>query len=105
MKCWILALLILVVVPTAALADDFLDTFTYPDGTQPPEWIWTGDPQNERGRSLRFSLVVRFVSGCALIHTTSQKRKLRPGSPTGSPRKPREMASPCEVPIDDVDSP
>mgnify|MGYP006294853775 CR=1 FL=1 len=29
--------------PTASA--DFTDTFTYADGTFPPEWTWTGDPR------------------------------------------------------------
>ncbi|MCK4548023.1 MAG: right-handed parallel beta-helix repeat-containing protein [Candidatus Eisenbacteria sp.] len=34
-------LLLLIVSPASA---DFLDTFSYPDGTFPPEYEWTGDP-------------------------------------------------------------
>lgn len=31
----------------AATADlpDFVETFTYPDGSIPTDWVWTGDPQ------------------------------------------------------------
>ncbi len=45
MRCFVLLLLGLLVVPTCCLAGDFLDTFAYADGTFPPGWTWTGDPR------------------------------------------------------------
>lgn len=47
-------------LPTSGVAGDFLDTFTYPDGTFPPEWTWTGDPRGG-GQFL--------VQGEAFVHT------------------------------------
>jgi len=39
---------LLAAVPIAcAYPPDFRETFTYPDGSLPPDWTWTGDPQGE----------------------------------------------------------
>ena len=44
-----LILTLVCIVAGAAVATstppNFLETFTYPDGSSPPDWVWTGDPQ------------------------------------------------------------
>ena len=47
MRRLILALALVAVWAGAAVANppDFLETFSYPDGSLPPNWVWTGDPQ------------------------------------------------------------
>jgi hypothetical protein len=40
-----LAWIVVGAAATVAAPPDFLETFTYPDGSLPPDWVWTGDPQ------------------------------------------------------------
>ena len=39
----VLAILVVVSMCGVAVAEEFLDTFSYPDGGFPPNWTWTGD--------------------------------------------------------------
>lgn len=45
MKFLVAVLASSLLAPSVVSGGDFLDTFTYPDGTFPPEWTWTGDPR------------------------------------------------------------
>jgi hypothetical protein len=40
-----LAYMLAVVAAACAYPQDFHEAFTYPDGSLPPDWTWTGDPQ------------------------------------------------------------
>jgi hypothetical protein len=42
-----LVLACVLVAPAASALLVFRDTFTYPDGTFPSEWVWTGDSQGD----------------------------------------------------------
>jgi len=42
-----IALVAILIASSGVASADFLETFTYPDGTFPPGWTWTGDPRGE----------------------------------------------------------
>jgi len=62
-----LALMLVVVGAGAVVADppDFIETFSYSDGSMPPGWVWTGDPQGGGQFAVQDSQFVHLDGGYA----------------------------------------
>ena len=59
----LLVVLSIVAVLAGTAGADFIDTFSYPDGTSPPEYTWTGDPRGGGVSEVQGGMFVHTVYG------------------------------------------